>query len=207
MTEISVTGTGTASGAPDLATISMGVTVLGASVADATAKAGDAAARVIAAIGNAGIDDSDVQTADYSVHPEQDHRQQPPRVVGYRVSNTVSVVVRNLDTLSEVLDSVTAAGGDATTMHGLRFGRADTAQDRETARALAWEDAVAVAGQLAALAGVRLGSPLSIHEGGGAGAPLRRARSMSAESGPPIEPGSVSQTVQLAVTFATQPPD
>lgn len=200
---ITVTGTGTASRPADVASITIGVSVLGASAALATAQASEAADRLHEALTDAGVDRRDLATRDYSLFPEQDHRSGQAVLRGYRVNNSVVVTVRELANMSGLLQLATEAAGDATTINGISFDLSDDSDLRRTARAAAWDDAVSAAQQLADLASARLGPAVSISEDRVSAAPaVRMRRAMVAESGPPIEGGDSSVAVSLTVSFA-----
>ncbi len=203
---IAVTGSGVAAQAPDIVEISIGVSVLRGGVAEATEEAAGLANRLVEAMRSNGVDGQDLQTINYSVSTEYDHRSKPPRLTGYRVDNSLRITVRDLDSFPAVLAAATAAGGDATTINGISFSHADRRQLRIEARAAAWEDAVAAATQLADLAGRTLGPAQRIVEGG----PMPRpsgpvfARAAMVESAVPIEAGAVDETATLSVEFALQ---
>lgn len=204
---IMVTGQGEAAGPPDRATINAGVQTLAPTVIDATRENQETLARIMQALGKEGIEAIDIQTADYSVWPEQ---QQNPRaggeitITGYRVNNTVRVTVRNIDRLGSVLAAVTSAGANA--IHGIGFSVADTAALEAQARAAAMADARTRAAALAELAGVDLGEVLSITMAPGGNYPMpamggRMDMAMSA-SVPGISSGQLSITVQVQVSYA-----
>ena len=201
---ISVTGTGIASAPADVASITVGVSLLGSSVVEATDQAAVLASSIIAAITDAGIPPSDIQTADYSVFAEQDHRSGQPVLRGYRVNNTVRITVRDLANVSHVLQQATNAGGDATTVNGISFTISDDTAVRSSARDAAWANAVAAATQLASLSALTLGQAASISEGSPAPAPqgrmMRRAM-VASEAATPIEAGETSVSVTLNVAF------
>jgi uncharacterized protein YggE len=118
MTEtISVTGTGTATRPPDIATLSLGVEVTAASVAVARATAANGAAAVIGSLRSNGIEGRDLTTSAYTISPEYDHRE-GRRLRGYRVSNTLEAVVRDLSSIGSVVDAAAEAGSDSTVVHG-----------------------------------------------------------------------------------------
>lgn len=200
---ISVVGTGRVSRPPDVVEISIGISLVRSTVAEATDDAARLASSVIDALRAGGIDSDDLQTADYSVFAEYDHRPQRRVLVGYRVGNTVRALVRDLAALPTVLSQAAGAGGDATTIGGISFSNSDPDELRVEARSLAWADALAVAQQLASLSGLTLGSARSISEVGGRGPvpPPSPARMATAEAAVPIESGTVEEAVSLAVEF------
>lgn len=201
---ISVVGEGRVTGAPDTMTVTVGVSVLRDTVAEATADAAAAADRIIAALETAGIADEDLSTANYSIWPEWDYREDSRRVIGYRVENTVLAKVRDLEAAGEVIDAAVAAGGDDAVVNGLSFSIEDNQALVEQARAAAWDDAETKARQLADLAGVQLGSVVSISESySSPPTPVSYERAVAAdEAGTPILPGVQEVSVSLQVTFA-----
>lgn len=203
---ISVSGQGRASIVPDAAFIDVGVTVMQPTVGGATTLAASRAQSVIDALADAGVNPSDIATRDYSVYPEYDQRrnQPEPRVVGYRVQNTVTVTIRDVAAVSDIIDQATAGGGDSTVVQNLRFGAADPTAGQAEARTNAWRSARRRAQQLARLAGVSLGPVVSISEGSDPN-PVRRSGRMAAaemSSAPPIEAGTQSVGVSIRVDFA-----
>lgn len=201
---ITVVGTGTASAPADTASVTIGVTVLGASAAMASAQAATAANQLHAALTGAGIEHSDLTTADYSLFPEHDHRNGQATIRGYRVNNSVVATVRDLGVLPIVLREATEAAGDATTINNISFTISDDTDLQVSARADAWADAVTAAAQLADLAGTSLGPAVSITEGSPGGPVMRtvRRRAMTAEAAPPLEGGDSTVSVSLTVSFA-----
>lgn len=200
---ISVVGEGRVTGAPDTMTVTVGVSVMRDTVSAATGDAAGAADRVIAALRAAGVADEDLSTANYSIWPEWDYREESRRVVGYRVENTVLAKVSDLETAGDVIDAAVTAGGDDAVVHGLSFSIEDNEALIEQARSAAWDDAEAKAEQLAGLAGVQLGSVVSISESfSSPPIPVPYERAMAAQdAGTPILPGVQEVSVSIQVTF------
>ena len=205
-TGISVQGTGKISGTPDTLTISFGVTVREDSVTAAVSGAAQSADAVITALTAAGIAEEDIQTANYSIFPQYDYRNDTQTLVGYQVNNTVTTKVRDIDAAGTIIDDVVAAGGDAVTVSGVAFSIEDNEQLVEAARAAAWDDAVTKAVQLAELAGVTLGAPTSIVETFSpppvAYAFDEAALSAVTDAATPIAPGTQQVAVTLLVEYS-----
>lgn len=202
---ISVVGEGVVTGVPDTMTVTIGVSVLRDTVAQATADAAASADRVISALKAAGVAEEDLTTANYSIWPEWDYRNDERNIIGYRVQNTVLAKVRDLESAGTVIDSAVTAGGEDAVVNGLSFSIEDNDALVEQARALAWSNAETKAEQLADLAGVDLGSPTSISESYSSPVvPVRYDEYAAADSGTvtPILPGEQEVTVTLQVTFA-----
>lgn len=204
---ITVTGTGVATAPPDLVTVDIAVTALADTVAGASQQAATAARGVLDAVISSGIDRKAITTTTYSISSEYDWQSgSTRRFLGYRVVNNLSVEVRDVDGVGTVIDHAVHAAGDAAEVNGLRFSIDDPTDLERQARDLAWSDAVAVAAQLASLAGRALGRATAITEvtGGPAPFPVRRAEMAAADMTTPIEGGTttVQVTVQARFEFA-----
>lgn len=203
-TGISVSGVGIVSGVPDTLTVSIGVNVLRPTVNQAVSDAAVVAQQLIDALGAEGVEERDIQTANYNIRPRYDYRNDRQVLEGYEVDNTVSVKIQDVERAGDVIDAATAAGGDAVRVHGLRFALEDNAELLVAARAAAWQDALAKAQQLADLAGVTLGAPTRIAENVSTRpgpVDYERATSLDAGFSTPIVSGESDVTVSVTVTF------
>jgi uncharacterized protein YggE len=201
---ITVNGTGEVTGTPDTVEVSLGVAVLAENVQEATTTAAQKADALIAALTDGGVDPKDITTAEYSIYPEYDYSSNTERLVGYRVSNTVRVKIRNVDDTGALIDAATAAGGNDIRVNSLQFSIDDDAEMVKAARAAAWEDAMAKATQLAELSGQELGAAISINETVSSTPPpvyYERAALDAAGAETPIEPGTSAVTISLSVNF------
>ena len=206
---ITVIGQGEAAGPPDLATINAGVQTLAPTVVESSRENQAIIERIMQALGKEGVAAIDIQTADYSIWPEQQH---DPRgsgeitITGYRVNNTVRITVRDIDRLGKILAAVTNAGANA--IHGIGFSVEDSAALEAEARTAAMADARARAEALAELAGVSLGKVLAIttSPGGGYPVPMMGGRMDMAQSAsvPGISTGQLSISVQVQVSYEIQ---
>lgn len=124
-------------------------------------------------------------------------------ITGYEVSNELTVLVRDLDTVDDVIDAAVEAGGDAIRFNGLSFSLEETAELEAKARSAAVADLAAKAGALADLGGVTLGNLVYLTEvvsppPGGFGAESLLAKASADFGGrvsTPIAPGEVSVEV------------
>lgn len=198
---ISVTGTGSVSAAPDMATLTLGVTTEGEEAAAAMAANSEAMAAVIARLGGLGIAERDMQTSSISLSPRWEPPradETEPRVNGFVASNMLTVQVRDLAGLGGVIDAV--VGDGANTLGGLVFGLADDKAALDEARRGAVSDARARAEVLAAAAGVTLGPVAEIVEGGVMGGPMFARMDMATAGAPPVVPGEID--LQVTVTMS-----
>ncbi|MCG2620310.1 SIMPL domain-containing protein [Arthrobacter sp. I2-34] len=201
---ITVTGVGTAAGAPDLLRLSLGVEATAVGLADAHRRAAEAATRLLAALAEAGIGPGDTATSVISLRPETSwHDGGRQETTGYTASTTFNVTVRNLQHAPAVLEAAVAAAADSLRLGGTGFGFSEPEILATAARAAAWQDARTKAGQLAALAGRSLGPVLRIEENGAGGpVPLPAMRESSLLAADlPVVPGTAELSARLTVTW------
>ena len=189
--------------------MTFGVSVLRDSVSEAVSVAADRADAIIKALKEQGVAEEDIQTANYSVWPEYDWSNNKQRLTGYRVNNSVNAKIRDLETAGETIDAVTRVGGDEVTVNGVSFSIEDNDALIEAAREAAWADAKGKAEQLASLAGVSLGDPVSINESFSTSPQPFRYEDYyaAADDGgatTPISPGEQQVTVSVSVRFDIQ---
>ena len=161
---INVNGIGSVSGEPDIATLYLGVSVSRDSVADAREEAASAMTALIDSLKGNGIAEKDIITQNFSIYPQYDYWEGERKLRGYRVNNTVQTKVRELDTLSDVIDDAAEAGGDNIVLNSIQFMIEDTTPLQEQARAMAVKNAEAKALTIAEAIGVTLGKPITITE-------------------------------------------
>lgn len=162
---ITVTGEGQVEAAPDMATVSLGVTTEGDTASAALGTNSEAVAAVIARLKAEAIEDRDIQTSGLSLGPRYDYGGSnggQPKITGYFAMNIVTVRVRDVAAVGGVLDGVVSEG--ANTLNGLSFGLEEDAAALDEARRRAVADAAHKAALYAEAAGVKLGRVLSISE-------------------------------------------
>lgn len=159
---VSVTGEGEARAVPDRAFVILGVESRAASASEAAADNARRQRAVLDTLRAMGFTQEQLATANYSVRPELQYDQegQRPRVLGYVVSNTVRVDVRQTERVGPVIDAALARG--ANQVHGLHFYLSDPAPARRDAIANAVAKARADAEALARAAGGSLGEVLEL---------------------------------------------
>ncbi len=207
---IFVTGQGEVSAVPDLATVNLGIQAQEASVSEAQAKAADAMAKVMAALADNGVAEKDIQTRYFNIQKvtRWDNDKQQEIVIGYQVSNMVTVKVRDLEKVGPIIDVVSVAGGDLTRVDSIGFSVEDQSSYLDEARQKAVADAAAKAQQLADMAGVKLGKPTYISEGISYPSPVypqqsfARAEAAPAAAPTPISPGETKITLTVSMAYA-----
>ena len=205
---ITVVGTGKASGTPDVAYVNVGVETQADSVQQAVADNRDKMTQLLDALKTLSIADKDIQTTNYGVYTQREPAPEGKGGLGptsYHVNNQVSVTVRDVSRLGNVLDKAVAAG--ANNIYGVNFGVADTSKLQAEARTKSIADAKARAESLAKLAGVTLGDVIAVSEVIGGSGPIYESPRMAASAGlggggAPIQPGELEVNMSVQVTFA-----
>ena len=198
---ITMSGHGETHGQPDTAMLSAGVSVDSPTAAAALANANQNMQAVLAALKQLGVADKDIQTRNFSVHPQYANGNgQTPRVTGYQVSNQVEVRLAEIGKLGPALDALVAAG--ANQINGVNFSIHDPAALLAQARAEAVADARAKAETFAKAAGVSLGSILSIAENGNGGPrPMVFAAPMMKAASVPVALGEEAISADVTIVW------
>lgn len=204
--QISVSGTGRVDLAPDMATVRIGVTHQDEDAAAALQQTSDAVAAMLARLTELGIAPRDVQTAGLSLNPvwrDRPEQQGQPMPWGFEASNVVSLRLRDIAALGEVLDALVADG--ANRLDGVSFGLQDPEASMDEARRLAVADARRKATLFAEAAGVALGQTIDLTETGMA-TPRPQMMEMAAmrADSVPVAAGEVGITASVQMTFALE---
>ena len=203
---ISVTGTGRSAVTPDRVTFQVGVQTIASTVDQAVNDNNRRVASVIAALKAAGATDAQIQTSNFSIYPQQDYQQgKLPTILGYQVSNNVTVRRDKVEDAGRLLQAAVSAG--VNTSSGLQFEVSDPARGRDAALRSAFNDARAKAALLAQAAGRNLGRAITISEGAQI-APrppyppaMMRAEAAQVVSDVPVESGSQEVSHTISVVF------
>ncbi len=199
-----VIGEGSVTVAPDYASIRSGVTTRAKTAKEATDANSKTMAAIVAALLGAGIEQKDIQTSRFSVAPvyvtPQPGTEQ--KLSGFSVSNQVSLTIRAIDKVGDILDRLITAG--ATDAGSVEFLHSDTSKQLDRAREAAVADARRKAGLYAQASGLSLGSVAWITEDTDytppfAKAALRMPAAMAASV--PIAAGEDTLHVRITVGF------
>lgn len=209
---ITVTGTGEAYGAPDIANLVVGVEIINSDLPTAFTEANSRIDTIIQAVLEAGVAREDIRTMGLNVYIDRSYGPAMPMdsateggtPQNYVVSNQLSIRVRDIASVADVINAAVAAG--ANNLYGLDFNIADRSALESEARVDAMADARARAEHLAEIAGVSLGEVVVINEGGGGFVPYpSAARDMAVGlggGGAAVEPGQLSVQMAVTVTYA-----
>jgi uncharacterized protein YggE len=200
--QITVTGEGDVSAAPDLAWVNVGVSHRARTAQEAVAMMSAGMSAVMAELAAAGVAKTDIQTGQLSLYPFYDDMNTTPtqKVLGYDASITVDVRVRDLDRTGAILDAVVAEG--ANTFGGIRFELTDPAGAYAEARREAVADGRAKAELYADAAGVTLGPLVTLSENNSYARPVMAEARYAADAAPvPVAPGEVSYAVSVVMVY------
>ncbi len=208
---IMVTGEGSVDIAPDMAVLVLSVNREAPTAREALTANSAAMSKVLAAMTGLGIDKRDLQTANFDIQPRYTHpgRQsngaaEAPKLVGYIVRNSLSVRVRDISRVGEVLDTSVTLGVNEG--GSILFTNDDPSAAITQARVKAMEEALSKASTLADAADVSLGNVLEISEQNYSPRPtpmLAQARmSMDSAESVPIAAGENSYKVTVSVSLA-----
>lgn len=224
---ISVSGEGKVTVTPDLATLSLGISVQADNVASAQAQASSAMDKIIASLTANGVDKKDIQTQNFSIQQIYTSvvynvpvppvtgsggsslpviTTSPGQILQFQVSNTVTVTVRAVDKTGAIIDAAAVAGGDLTRVNGVSFSVSNPEQYYSQARQAAVKDAADKAAQLAKSAGVTLGKATYISESSNTPVyPIYNGvAAIPATSTTSINPGQTDITIDVQIVYSIQ---
>jgi hypothetical protein len=206
---ITISGEGKVTATPDIANVSMGVQTESKTVKDAQTENNDKMNVIIKAIKDLGVDAKDIKTENYSVYPKYNYNSVngTSNIVGYTVSQSVSIKIRDLDKVGSIL----AKGGElgANTVGGVNFTVDNPDKLKSEARQKAIDNAKEKAASLFKNLGVQVGRIVSFDEFGASGVmPMYTDKAYGMGGGAPtavpapdIQPGSTEITSNVNLTF------
>ena len=203
-----VTGEGEVSVTPDIANLRLGIEAQAETVNEALTQATEAMNKVMDTLTDNGVAEKDIQTQYFNIRKvtRWDRDKEEEVVIGYRVTNIVTAKIRDIDKAGSIIDAVVKAGGDLTRVDSISFSVDDPTAYYEEARAKAIADAKSKAEQLAELAGVILGKPTYISEGGiqipTPRVMVEEAAMKEAAVPTPITPGEMEISLNVQIVYA-----
>jgi uncharacterized protein YggE len=201
---ITVNAEGTVKVTPDAVKVMGQVTVVEGTNAAALANANTASAAVRKAVLANGVSTKDLATTSLTVYPEYNYTQDKGSVqIGYRASQSFTVVVKNAANAGAVVDAIAAAGGDYLQLQGVSPFVLDNTKATEAARAAAVKNAKAKAASYAKLMGIKLGKVNYLTEGSASyNPPMYGVAKVSADSATVIDLGTQDVSVSITVSWA-----
>jgi len=203
--ELSVVGVGKVDVVPDTANVSAGITISNAATVDeAQSKINDVNNKIVSSLTALGIDKADIKTSDYSINPNYSYNNGQQTQQGFNATATVTIKVKKVDQLGQVVSNVTTAG--ANQVNNTTYSVENPEKYQEEARNMAIQNAKDQAQKLAGQLGIKLGKvtnivesnpdtarPIAFGAGGVMDASINKAVT------PNLEPGSnvITSTVTL----------
>lgn len=204
---VTVNGTGKAFASPDQASVAIIVRTNKKTSKEALDQNSQTTTKIYESLAQLGIPKEDLKTGRVSIHPECYYEKEPPRIIGYIAENSITIKTKMLEKVAEVY--VVATENGATEVTELSFELSDDNEAVKEALEKAVDNArhkaEALARSLAAKVGkatkvteLRAAYPQPFDFYGGLEAKAAGAGDVAA---PPIEPGKVTITAEVKVTF------
>lgn len=210
---LEVAAQGSARAVPDILTVSIGVEDDGETAAEAMSANAAQANRLIAVVRAAGIAATDAKTADLRVKPRfasVDGRRDSDEIVGYRATNKLEIILRDVTRAPAIIDALFKAG--ATDLDDISFDFADKRGLQSRARADAVAQARLQAEQYAAALGLKVArivrvSERSAYSGETSGTYLTGTQTLEnlVSTLPQVIPGEQALNVRVWIDFAIAP--
>jgi uncharacterized protein YggE len=205
---IAIDGTGKVSTKPDVAVVDLGVTTDSQSVKDGQTQNTQKMNAITSAVKSMGVEDKDIQTANYNISPRYDYSNGKQSIIGYTVSQEVTVKVRNLDSVGDIL----AKAGDlgANQVNGVNFTIDDPTSLQAQARDKALADARTKAEEVANQLGLTIVKVVTFTESSGTpprpipyimNAMASGADSADKSMAPSVQSGSLDVSSNVSVTY------
>ena len=160
---VTVSSTATVNSAPDEAVVTFGVTSTDADSAAAFGQNAMDMQAVLDALEANGVQEMDIQTLNVSLSQHTADRGKPTQHTLYVASNSIQVTIHDLSSLGRQIDTAVGAGADS--VKGVSFQLSDPNKVRTDALSEAVRGAREKADTLAAAAGARVVSVVTIDEG------------------------------------------
>jgi len=203
---ISISGEGKVLAKPDIGQVSLSVLTQAPAVTTAVSDNNEKMNKIIQAMKDAGISDDDLKTAAYNINPSYQYTSGKSVIIGYEVSQTLAVKIRDLNKTSQILDKAASLG--ANQVSSLSFTIDDPEKTKEEAREKAIANAKEKAASLAKDLGVSLGKVVGFDENSGGGTPIPMYDSMLGKGGggettlaPAVQTGQNEITVNVNLQY------
>lgn len=199
---ITVSGTGSVSLSPDMVSLSFFVRTSEWNVSFAAEKNSANTANVLKALQEAGVSPTDISTYDYKITQDNSNNYAGK----YTVTNTISVLVRNVNDTGKIIDAAVKNNTGANGITNFEYLVSDKTSALRQARTLAIQNAQDAAALLAGASGCKVGEVMNIREdytSTSRNSNLLRTKAMAADFvQTPIETGTVEITSNISITYS-----
>lgn len=206
--QVTVTGQGKVQVKPDIAKVRLSVvTPRQATSAAAFDKNAEVMNRVIDSMKKLGLDEKDLQSTGLRLNAAYEYKDGVQRLVGYEAYQELSVKVRDLKKLSEVVARATGEGVNQ--LGNISFTIDEVEKYRAEARSKAVQAARLKAVEISSLTGLRLGRLINYFEGGAGEPPVPMyadgmgggPMALKEAAMPRFEAGSEEIVVEVGLTY------
>lgn len=199
---LNVRGEGKVYTKPDIAFVNLSVVTEGKNIKNVQNENSEKMNGVIAFLKDFGIEEKDIKTTGYRLYPQYSYENRRiPQIIGYEITQTLEVKIRNLEKIGEILDN--AVGIGINQVNSLQFGVDNDKELREQAKELAIKDAKDKAKKLASQLGIKLIKLSGFSEDSDYGFPVYRAAEEFGIGGgaPDIEVGENEIMVNVTLIY------
>lgn len=201
---VSFTGKGKVNAEPDTARVDIGLVTEGKDTITVQNENSSKMNAVIKFLKERGISEADIKTSNYSLSPKYEYNKGKSSLVGYTLNQNLTVMVRNLDKIGEILDGSVKNGANRIDSVSLFVDKPEELKNK------AREEAIKIAKEKAMLASkaadLKLGKLVGFSEGFSGEPPiffesLGKGFGGDTPRSPQIEPGNQEITVNVTLTY------
>jgi uncharacterized protein YggE len=204
-TRVTVVGDSQTKIAPDTAVITFSVVTQNAQALNAQQENARKSEAVKAAVESATQNTrTDIKTSEYNLSPQRDYSSDKvPKILGYEVKNTVTILINDLSLVGAVIDAATKAG--ANSVDGISFVVREDSPTQGDALALATKQAMAKAEAIANSMNGHIVRVIESREGGAPDIPDREPNTYASSNTTmnksyvrtPVQAGQLSVRAQV----------
>ncbi len=206
---IDITGEGKIFAKPDIGQIDLSVVSQGSTVSAVVTDNNQKMNKITQAMKDLGINDEDLKTTNYNINPSYQYTNGKSTIIGYEVTQTLEVKIRDLNKTSQILEK--AAGLGANQVGSLTFTFDDPEKLKQEAREKAVANAKDKAGAMSKTLGIGLGKIVGFSESsGGEQAPIpydlsgKGGGGATAISAPEVSTGQNEIIIDVNLTYEIQ---
>ncbi|NMH28829.1 SIMPL domain-containing protein [Flavobacterium silvaticum] len=202
--QINVAGQGKVKVTPDQVTISIGIETIGANATDVKKQNDTETEKVVQYLKKANLQKGDVQTQRVSLQPNYDYQK---KKYSYRASQTIQVILRDLNRYDEIMGGLTESGINL--INNVEFQSSKIEQSKSEARKLAMQDAKNKAQDYVSVLNQKVGKAITISDNSEVHFPSpvmfkMAANAEAADSRETLALGDIEVTANVQVSFSLE---
>ncbi len=198
-----VSGAGKATGIPDTAQLSLGVTKTAPTVIDAQTQVNTVTNKIVEDLKRLGIEEKNIKTTNYSINPNYDFGGGRQNITGYTVTQTLEINVTPIDIANKAIDAATADGANLVGGVNFIFNDKTKKELEEKARTEAVKMAKEKAESLAKATGIKLGKIIDVQESGNFEPRPIMMGLETKSTDTQLQPGESSITINIILSYET----